>query len=307
MFEDSLGTAWFGGSFDSALRENGADQWVGGFTRYRPRDTTVPTTPAGLTSAPVTPTTTRLSWTGSSDASGSLRYQVLRNDRVIDTTTATQLEVPAPTEATRYFVRAVDTTGNLSATTAVHVAQPGATVPPPEVQAVSQGSNWSWVMDGVNRGTQWKDVGYDVRAWNNGPTRIGYKIGGEATLIDWASLPTSPSGGKPVTAYYRRTFEFNDQASRYTTLTIDLVRDDGAAVYLNGVEVVRDNLPAGPLTVTTGASTAVTTVSGARTPVTFRVPASALVNGTNTLAVEVHQNHAWGGDMSFDLGLRVTG
>lgn len=309
MFRDSNGNAWVGGSFTSAVRENGANQWVGGFVRFRPRDIVVPSTPGGLTAVALSAATTRLTWAGSSDNDGAPNYQVIRDDRVVATTSATTLDVPAPTETTRYFVRAVDATGNLSASTVARVVEPGQQPPPPQappVQAVALGSTWNWVMDRVDRGTAWKDVGYDDADWNTGPARIGYKIGGESTVIDWASLPTTPSGGKPITAYYRRTFQFTEQASRYATLTIDLVRDDGAAVYLNGVELVRDNLPAGPLTTLTNASATVGTISGARTPVTFQVPASALVDGTNTIAVEVHQNHAWGGDMSFDLALRAT-
>ena len=33
--------------------------------------------------------------------------------------------------------------------------------------------------------------------------------------------------------------------SQYKTVSVRLKRDDGAAVYVNGVEVVRDNLPPG--------------------------------------------------------------
>jgi len=39
------------------------------------------------------------------------------------------------------------------------------------------------------------------------------------------------------------------------------------------------------------------------TPVTFAVPASVLVAGTNVIAVEVHQDDATSSDVSFDLSL----
>ena len=56
----------------------------------------------------------------------------------------------------------------------------------------------------------------------------------------------------PLTTYYRRTFNVAD-ANAVSTLTASLVADDGAVVYLNGVEVARDNMPAGGVTAVTPA------------------------------------------------------
>lgn len=123
-FRDSTGTLWAGGDMVSAVRPNGTTQWVGGFVRFAPRDTTVPTRPGNLSSTPISSSTTRLTWTGSSDVGETPRYQVLRNDRVVATTTTTLFDVPTPAAPTRYFVRAVDSTGNRSATTPVHVVPP---------------------------------------------------------------------------------------------------------------------------------------------------------------------------------------
>ena len=54
----------------------------------------------------------------------------------------------------------------------------------------------------------------------------------------------------PVTAYFLKTFEVND-LSTVSGLTLDVVRDDGFVVYLNGVEVGRNNMPAGPISYST--------------------------------------------------------
>ena len=51
-----------------------------------------------------------------------------------------------------------------------------------------------------------------------------------------------------VTTYFRREFEVADPQS-LSSLAIELKRDDGAIVYLNGVEIVRSNMPAGTGTV----------------------------------------------------------
>ena len=59
------------------------------------------------------------------------------------------------------------------------------------------------------------------------------------------------------TQYYVKHFSVDDP-SQYQQLLLRLVRDDGAAVYLNGIEVRRDNLPAGALTYATRSSSAMT-------------------------------------------------
>ena len=52
---------------------------------------------------------------------GSVRYQILRDDRVIASTSGTKFEIDH-TDNARYFVRAVDTSDNYSASTPVQVA-----------------------------------------------------------------------------------------------------------------------------------------------------------------------------------------
>ena len=73
-------------------------------------------------------------------------------------------------------------------------------------------------------------------------------------------------------------------------------------VYLNGVEVARDNLPDGALTDATfaSASAASETAYGE-----FDIDVTALVAGTNTLAVELHQATIDSSDLGFDV--TVTG
>lgn len=77
-------------------------------------------------------------------------------------------------------------------------------------------------------------------------------------------------------------------------------RDDGAIVYLNGVEVIRTNLPAGPIADTTW-STSIVDGGNESTYFTFPVPKSAFVAGNNTVAVRVHQRDGTSSDMTFDM------
>jgi hypothetical protein len=76
-------------------------------------------------------------------------------------------------------------------------------------------------------------------------------------------------------------------------------------VYLNGVEVTRDNLPGGTLTAATPASTV---VAGADESAyqRFALGPAALRDGTNVLAVEVHQSSVGSSDVSMSAVVTTT-
>ena len=68
------------------------------------------------------------------------------------------------------------------------------------------------------------------------------------------------------------------------------------------MEVARDNLPTGPLTPSTYASTVIA-AGQRRVPVTVQLPASAFHAGVNTIAVELHLNYRSQPTAGFDLQL----
>ncbi len=78
--------------------------------------------------------------------------------------------------------------------------------------------------------------------------------------------------------------------------------DDGAVIYINGVEAQRVNMPAGPITVTTFSAGS----WEANALFTTNISAASLAPGVNTLAVEVHQQNATSSDVVFDLQLEAV-
>jgi VCBS repeat-containing protein len=162
---------------------------------------------------------------------------------------------------------------------------------------VAGGSLWKYSDTGVDQGTAWRAIGFDDSGWSSGPAQLGYGDGDEATVVSYGP----DSNNKHVTTYFRQTFSVTD-AVKYTDLTLDLLRDDGAVVYLNGQEVHRSNMPSGTIGYGTLASTAVGGADESRFYTAALDPA-ALLNGTNTIAVEVHQSAVNSSDVSFDLRL----
>ena len=162
---------------------------------------------------------------------------------------------------------------------------------------VPTGATWKYLDNGSNQGTAWRATSFDDSSWSAGPAQLGYGDGDEATTLGFGP----DANNKFITSYFRRAFNVTN-ASLFTTLTLRLLRDDGAVVYLNGVEVWRTNMPAGTVGHLTTASVA---IAGAdeTTFVQTTISPSLLVNGTNVLAVELHQSGGTSSDISFDLQL----
>jgi hypothetical protein len=165
---------------------------------------------------------------------------------------------------------------------------------------LKEGSTWKYHDEGTDQGTEWREPGFDDSSWKEGPAPLGY---GE-DFIESTVAYGDDAENKRVTTYFRTTFTIDDPAA-LAAVQIRLRRDDGAAVYLNGKEVARDNLPPGA-----GFSTFSTGIIGGEAEglfFVFPVPLDAVRKGTNVLAVEVHQSNGASSDVIFDLvveGLR---
>jgi hypothetical protein len=159
-----------------------------------------------------------------------------------------------------------------------------------QVNLISTGAVWKYFDVGSDPGPTWATTGFDDTSWNAGPAELGFGDGGEAT--------TNQAGF--ITYYYRKSFNVPN-ASSITNLRARLKRDDGAVVYLNGIEVYRDNMPPGPVNFTTFAAS--TAADDGSTFIPTNLVASGLLSGNNVLAVEVHQVTNTSSDISFDFEL----
>lgn len=162
-----------------------------------------------------------------------------------------------------------------------------------DVALVEQGATWSYWDTGVEA-PGWTTVGFDDSAWPTGPAPLGY---GDSHIVTTVSFG-GDSSNKHITSWYRTHFDVSQVQS--APLNLSIMRDDGARVFLNGVEVVRSNLPGGVLTPSTRAS-------GGASPEQawhdFSIDPALLVVGDNVLAVEVHQVGPTSSDTSLDVEL----
>lgn len=194
---------------------------------------------------------------------------------------------------------AVDIWGSAATSSVVTVAfSSGTNVP---ISLVTTGSRWNYLNDGSDQGTNWINVDFEDATWSNGPAELGYgdTVEGrpEATEISYGP----DANQKHITYYFRQAFTTTQPAS-VQDLTMNLLRDDGGIVYLNGAEVFRSNMPDGPVNYLTLATNA---VAGAEETLYFQkaVAPALLREGKNVLAVEIHQSSPSSSDVSFDLSL----
>ena len=165
---------------------------------------------------------------------------------------------------------------------------------PPRV-LVPLAANWKYLADGSDQGTAWQGSGFDDSSWSSGLAQLGYGDGDEQTVVSYGANVND----KYITTYFRRTFVATN-VNRIAAATLKLVVDDGANVFLNGTAVENVNLNPGA-----GYDTPASAMSAALrdTWQSFGVDPKLLVEGTNTIAAEVHLSSAASSSLSFDLQL----
>ena len=156
---------------------------------------------------------------------------------------------------------------------------------------------WKYLDDGSDQGTLWRTPLFDDSGWLSGRTPLGYGDPWISTTVSFGNNAAS----KHITTYFRRAFTLTQPLST-TLLSLRMLRDDGIVVYLNNVEIFRNNLPTSTLTYTTLASTSIGG-SDETTVVQTIITAGLLVTGVNALAAEVHQAAPDSSDLTFDLEL----
>lgn len=175
-----------------------------------------------------------------------------------------------------------------------------------------EANSWRYLDNGIGQSTSnvvvgnesynsndWKHPDYNDNGWRTGQAMLGYGAVGAIPIRTTIGPANTP---RHITTYFRREFTVTGAAD-YTELTFDLIRDDGAIVYLNGKEIDRSNLNDGVVTSNTLASSA----SPEDEIVPLRTLALApgdLLEGINVIAIEVHQTSTGSSDLGVDLRVR---
>jgi VCBS repeat-containing protein len=196
-------------------------------------------------------------------------------------------------------------------TTTVTLVAPGSTVPAGD-PAEADLPVWRFLDNGTDQGTAWRNPGFDDSAWDTGKAELGYGDDADGRPERTVVLFGPDGNNKYATTYFRTTFQVVDRNS-LSSLAMLLMRDDAAAVYLNGSEIYRDQtangfpgLNANPAFNAYSSGSISNADEAALRDLTSFMTANAaqfLVEGTNVLAVEVHQANGTSSDLSMDIQL----
>ena len=156
---------------------------------------------------------------------------------------------------------------------------------------IQTGNIWKYFDQGNHNEPTWKNSSFDDSTWPSGISELGYGDGDEATVVGYGPSATN----KHIATYFRKSFELESQRGLNCTIKID----DGAAVYLNGVEVYRNNLPGGTISFSTLALNA----NNENAWSSFTIPLNLTQSGVNVIAIEMHQASKESSDLSFDFSL----
>jgi hypothetical protein len=174
---------------------------------------------------------------------------------------------------------------------------------------VPMNQTWKYEQSNIDLGTTWREIGFDDSGpgWGSGTAPLGFPAneGLPDGLVISTLVNRTTNGVQPRTYYFRTTFNFTNSPVGVTLIASNLI-DDAALFWLNGVEIGRIAFNAGTIvTFATPGDRAASDVITYGWDV-FTNAATALIEGVNTLAVEVHQTGNNSSDLVFGTRLMAV-
>ena len=165
---------------------------------------------------------------------------------------------------------------------------------------VLPGDNWYYTVPSSQPNALWNRLDFDDSNWSQGISGFGYGDDDDATLVP----------ENTISVYLRKTFEIIDLKA-IEGLRLDIDYDDGFVAYLNGQEMARD-LVSGVTPsfdqLSDGHHNAL--LPSGQKPEYFDIDVDFLMEGTNIIAVQVHNQSSTSSDMTalpvLSLGINTT-
>jgi hypothetical protein len=162
-------------------------------------------------------------------------------------------------------------------------------------EIITKSSEWSYLDDGTEPAANWNSATFNDSGWKSGSGQFGYGDGDETTQLDFGP----DTNNKYISYYFRKKFDVSD-ISGSDSLILRILSDDGAVVYINSHEILRENMPDG---IIMGSTLAIGNPLDENAFLIRTLDPAVLLPGENLIAVEVHQASPSSSDVSFDLSL----
>jgi len=173
------------------------------------------------------------------------------------------------------------------------------------------GENWRYDESGMDLGTTWKDVGYNDSAWPVGAGVLAYETSvgpltlftniaggnGTNTVLSLTNQTGAGLGGTNITFFFRTMVNLTfDPSAAGNAVRVRSYIDDGAILYVNGIEQMRFNMTNGPGYTNLADVGSTEGVGGL-----IVSNLGGFVQGANLVAVEVHQNSMTSSDIAWAM------
>lgn len=166
--------------------------------------------------------------------------------------------------------------------------------------AVYDSMKWRYWVGTSNPGATWSTVAFNDAAWPQGQGGFGYGDNDDRTIIP----PT-------LSVFLRKKFTITNRVKIQDAL-LHVDYDDGFIAFLNGVEIARSTMPPGNVAFNVGSNGLhEALLYQSQPPEGFLIKAATLnnllVEGENTLAVQVHNDNPGSSDLTsrvfFSVGI----
>ena len=165
-------------------------------------------------------------------------------------------------------------------------------------QLIKYNDTWKYYDKGAPA-SNWYASSFDDSSWSSGEAPLGYKMTGVKTTVSYGS----DSDHKNPTTYFRKTISLSQEPTRSDVFLLNYQVDDGFVVYVNGQEAGRYNMRNGDVNFDSFSAS-----YAGDTPLTgtLELSSSLFKNGSNVIAVEIHNNSYTSSDQYWDAELYTT-
>ncbi|WP_299106779.1 LuxR C-terminal-related transcriptional regulator [uncultured Tenacibaculum sp.] len=160
---------------------------------------------------------------------------------------------------------------------------------------VEFGSEWKYYSKKEAPEKGWQVLDSITSFWKKGKGPLGYGLDSINTILNYGE----DEYNKIITAYFTKTF-YVENPYEFVVFLIELQKDDGIMLYLNGREIFREDMPSGKIVHKTFANSRVINNYQKFKHSIYMSPED-FKEGENILSASVHQGHEESPDLFFDL------
>ncbi|CAM1364880.1 helix-turn-helix transcriptional regulator [Tenacibaculum xiamenense] len=163
---------------------------------------------------------------------------------------------------------------------------------------IKSGDEWRFYDKAIPPKNGWINSSRITSTWKKGISGLGYGDKAVTTVIDFGKDPDN----KRITAYFSKGFQI-DNPHDFVLYQVNIEKDDGIVLYLNGKEIFRKDMPIGKIHHDTKASGLIVSGQSEAFLHTIFITPEDLRRGENIISASVHQGTEKSEDLIFNLEL----